>query len=138
MANNWGFRSFISHKELNDPEKGFLVNDTCIIEADVTTYRDASLGSHRVQKETSKEDPTKNASEQVMDSFFGDLQSVISAKKVPSWIEAKQALSNIDEALNMVTMGLNNPAKTSQLATAFDVLSSSAGCSRFESDQKAE
>ncbi|KAA8543126.1 hypothetical protein F0562_021379 [Nyssa sinensis] len=32
----WGFRKFISLAKLNDPKKGFLVDDTCIIEAQVT------------------------------------------------------------------------------------------------------
>ncbi|GFZ04606.1 hypothetical protein Acr_17g0001780 [Actinidia rufa] len=32
----WGAQKFISLPKLNDPRKGFLVDDTCIIEANVT------------------------------------------------------------------------------------------------------
>ncbi|KAF1002950.1 hypothetical protein AG4045_011463 [Apium graveolens] len=49
---DWGFTSFMSLSELYDPNKGFLVNDTCIIEADVaavyhmpTTENDMPSGS---------------------------------------------------------------------------------------------
>ncbi|KAL0927911.1 hypothetical protein M5K25_002134 [Dendrobium thyrsiflorum] len=31
----WGRKDFISHKDFNDPTLGFIVNDTCIIEAKV-------------------------------------------------------------------------------------------------------
>ncbi|KAJ0034150.1 hypothetical protein Pint_26450 [Pistacia integerrima] len=33
---NWGCRKFLSLHELKDPKQGFLVDDTCIIEAEVT------------------------------------------------------------------------------------------------------
>ncbi|KAI8556254.1 hypothetical protein RHMOL_Rhmol05G0238400 [Rhododendron molle] len=33
---DWGFTSFMPLKELNDPGQGFLLNDTIIVEADVT------------------------------------------------------------------------------------------------------
>ncbi|XVE52392.1 hypothetical protein DITRI_Ditri02bG0118600 [Diplodiscus trichospermus] len=34
-ASRWGFTSFMSFGQLYDPNGGFIVNDTCIIEADV-------------------------------------------------------------------------------------------------------
>lgn len=32
---NWGFKSFMTLSELHDPEKGFIVKDTCIIGAEI-------------------------------------------------------------------------------------------------------
>ncbi|XP_059292402.1 ubiquitin C-terminal hydrolase 13-like [Lycium ferocissimum] len=35
-GDNWGWPSFMPLCELNDPEKGFLVEDCCIVQADVS------------------------------------------------------------------------------------------------------
>ena len=94
------FPSFISHKELHDPKKGYLVDDTCIIEADVTIYGDDFVECGN--KETNED----------MDTFFGDLNSVIFPKKILSTEEeAKQALATIKGALNLAPADLNNPGK---------------------------
>ncbi|KAA8539052.1 hypothetical protein F0562_025744 [Nyssa sinensis] len=39
QENDWGFTSFMPLSELNDPGRGYLVNDTCIVEADVAVHR---------------------------------------------------------------------------------------------------
>ncbi|XVE68556.1 hypothetical protein DITRI_Ditri09bG0077400 [Diplodiscus trichospermus] len=49
---DWGFTSFMPLGELYDPSKGFLVNDTCIVEADVAVYKVADYWSHDSKKET--------------------------------------------------------------------------------------
>ncbi|KAG6527112.1 hypothetical protein ZIOFF_009205 [Zingiber officinale] len=36
---DWGFTSFMSLSELYDPSRGYLVNDTCVIEAEVTVRK---------------------------------------------------------------------------------------------------
>ena len=36
---DWGFTSFMPLGELYDPSRGYLVNDTCIVEADVAARR---------------------------------------------------------------------------------------------------
>ncbi|RWW41779.1 hypothetical protein BHE74_00052717, partial [Ensete ventricosum] len=36
---DWGFTSFMSLSELYDPSRGYLVNDTCVIEAEVVVRR---------------------------------------------------------------------------------------------------
>ncbi|RWW19439.1 hypothetical protein GW17_00016502 [Ensete ventricosum] len=42
---DWGFTSFMSLSELYDPSRGYLVNDTCVIEAEVVVRRvDAKKG----------------------------------------------------------------------------------------------
>lgn len=40
-ADGYGTSSFISHKELYDITKGYLVEDTCIIKTELTIYGDA-------------------------------------------------------------------------------------------------
>ncbi|XP_057990811.1 ubiquitin C-terminal hydrolase 12-like isoform X3 [Hevea brasiliensis] len=49
---DWGFTSFMPLGELYDPGRGYLVNDTCIIEADVTVRRVIDYWSHDSKKET--------------------------------------------------------------------------------------
>ncbi|XWS74671.1 hypothetical protein CRYUN_Cryun01aG0018000 [Craigia yunnanensis] len=49
---DWGFTSFMPLGELYDPSRGFLVNDTCIIEADVAVRKVADYWSHDSKKET--------------------------------------------------------------------------------------
>ncbi|XWS57102.1 hypothetical protein CRYUN_Cryun09bG0142700 [Craigia yunnanensis] len=49
---DWGFTSFMPLGELYDPCRGFLVNDTCIIEADVAVRKVADYWSHDSKKET--------------------------------------------------------------------------------------
>lgn len=36
---SWGVASLIPLSELNDPGKGYIINDTCIIEANVSVVR---------------------------------------------------------------------------------------------------
>ncbi|KAG8376856.1 hypothetical protein BUALT_Bualt09G0107400 [Buddleja alternifolia] len=36
---DWGFTSFMPLSELYDPSKGYLVNDTCVVEADVAVHK---------------------------------------------------------------------------------------------------
>ncbi|KAL8147468.1 ubiquitin C-terminal hydrolase 12-like isoform X1 [Apium graveolens] len=49
---DWGFTSFMSLSELYDPNKGFLVNDTCIIEADVAVRKVVDYWTYDSKKET--------------------------------------------------------------------------------------
>ncbi|KAG8387302.1 hypothetical protein BUALT_Bualt02G0007200 [Buddleja alternifolia] len=50
--NDWGFTSFMSLGELYDPSRGFLVNDTCVIEAEVAVYRAMDHWLYDSKKET--------------------------------------------------------------------------------------
>ncbi|KAL7228353.1 hypothetical protein ACSBR2_007135 [Camellia fascicularis] len=45
QESDWGFTSFMPLRELHDPSKGFLVNDTIVVEADITGQ------SHDLKKE---------------------------------------------------------------------------------------
>ncbi|KAJ9553775.1 hypothetical protein OSB04_017820 [Centaurea solstitialis] len=49
---DWGFTSFMPLSELYDPSRGYLLNDTCIVEADVTVRRVVDYWSHDSKKET--------------------------------------------------------------------------------------
>ncbi|KAK3000735.1 hypothetical protein RJ639_021934 [Escallonia herrerae] len=49
---DWGFTSFMPLSELYDPSRGYLVNDTCIVEADVAVRRVVDYWSHDSKKET--------------------------------------------------------------------------------------
>ncbi|KAL8538971.1 hypothetical protein ACS0TY_000829 [Phlomoides rotata] len=49
---DWGFTSFMPLSELYDPGRGYLVNDTCIIEADVAVRRVVDYWTHDSKKET--------------------------------------------------------------------------------------
>ncbi|KAH6802412.1 ubiquitin-specific protease 12 [Perilla frutescens var. frutescens] len=49
---DWGFTSFMPLSELYDPGRGYLVNDTCLVEADVAVRRVVDYWSHDSKKET--------------------------------------------------------------------------------------
>ncbi|XP_035546154.1 ubiquitin carboxyl-terminal hydrolase 13-like isoform X2 [Juglans regia] len=49
---DWGFTSFMPLGELYDPNRGYLLNDTCIVEADVAVRRVVDYWSHDSKKET--------------------------------------------------------------------------------------
>ncbi|XP_031094460.1 ubiquitin carboxyl-terminal hydrolase 12-like [Ipomoea triloba] len=49
---DWGFTSFMPLSELYDPSRGYLVNDTVIVEADVAVRRVVDYWSHDSKKET--------------------------------------------------------------------------------------
>ncbi|XP_038981966.1 ubiquitin carboxyl-terminal hydrolase 12-like isoform X4 [Phoenix dactylifera] len=49
---DWGFTSFMPLSELYDPSRGYLVNDTCIIEAEVAVRRVVDYWSYDSKKET--------------------------------------------------------------------------------------
>lgn len=50
--NDWGFTSFMALSDLYDPNKGYLVNDTCIIEADVAVRKVIDYWTYDSKKET--------------------------------------------------------------------------------------
>ncbi|KAK8671465.1 hypothetical protein V6N13_038061 [Hibiscus sabdariffa] len=59
---DWGFNSFLALGELYDPKRGYLVNDTCLVEAYISTDRTEDLISHKLIFETdSDKHKTKEA-----------------------------------------------------------------------------
>ncbi|XP_010312501.2 ubiquitin C-terminal hydrolase 12 isoform X3 [Solanum lycopersicum] len=49
---DWGFTSFMPLSELYDPSRGFIMDDTVIVEADVSVRKVADYWSHDSKKET--------------------------------------------------------------------------------------
>ncbi|KAJ3669934.1 hypothetical protein LUZ60_010258 [Juncus effusus] len=49
---DWGFTSFMPLSELYDPGRGYLVNDTCIVEAEVAVCKVVDYWSYDSKKET--------------------------------------------------------------------------------------
>ncbi|RWR85437.1 ubiquitin carboxyl-terminal hydrolase 12 isoform X1 [Cinnamomum micranthum f. kanehirae] len=49
---DWGFTSFMHLSELYDPSRGYLVNDTCVIEAEVAVRRVVDYWTYDSKKET--------------------------------------------------------------------------------------
>ncbi|KAL9318045.1 hypothetical protein ACSQ67_014562 [Phaseolus vulgaris] len=49
---DWGFTNFMPLAELYDPSRGYCVNDTCIVEADVAIRKVLDYWSHDSKKET--------------------------------------------------------------------------------------
>ncbi|KAI3783642.1 hypothetical protein L1987_42728 [Smallanthus sonchifolius] len=49
---DWGFTSFMPLGELYEPTRGYLLNDTCIVEADVAVRKVVDYWSHDSKKET--------------------------------------------------------------------------------------
>ncbi|KAI3461224.1 hypothetical protein Pfo_017887 [Paulownia fortunei] len=50
--NDWGFTSFMPLGELYDPSRGYLVNDTCVVDAEVAVYRAMDPWLYDSKKET--------------------------------------------------------------------------------------
>ncbi|KAK8671503.1 hypothetical protein V6N13_038097 [Hibiscus sabdariffa] len=58
----WGYHSFLALSELEDPERGYLLNDACLVEAYISTDRTDGLISHEFILETdSDKQKTKEA-----------------------------------------------------------------------------
>ncbi|GLT98313.1 hypothetical protein SLE2022_158220 [Rubroshorea leprosula] len=130
---DWGFSKFIPLEELHDLGKGYLVEDTCIIKANVTVFSDESHGSN---KEASA---TKSSTKEDIDAFFVDLDSEISSSNNPSSKRVVEiAVRVIRNALNMDPADLNDPGRISKIKTSFDVLSSFDDCSVLTAVQKEE
>ncbi|KAH6807531.1 ubiquitin-specific protease 12 [Perilla frutescens var. frutescens] len=49
---DWGFTSFMPLSELYDPNKGYLMNDTCVVEADVAVRKVIDYWAYDSKKET--------------------------------------------------------------------------------------
>lgn len=49
---DWGFTSFMPLSELYDPSRGYLANDTCVIEAEVAVRKVLDYWSYDSKKET--------------------------------------------------------------------------------------
>ncbi|KAH1045951.1 hypothetical protein J1N35_036735 [Gossypium stocksii] len=111
---SWGFPLFLSLTELHNPERGYLLNDVCLIEAYVVTYKtDATVPK-----------------EEDINTFFTSLESkFLSSNTNFSRKEVKDALADVEKALNMTPVIFSNSGKLSSLKHAFKILASFDGSS---------
>ncbi|KAK8662123.1 hypothetical protein V6N13_091711 [Hibiscus sabdariffa] len=138
---SWGYPSFLALNELEDPKRGYLINDACLVEAYISTDRTDGLISHELMLETdsdkheTKENQTtmkiesaiepEEPTDQDIDTFFSGLESkLLNSKIVVSQEEAKEALAKLDEAMNMTPVDFYNSGKFSPLKQAFKILAS--------------
>ncbi|KAK8662110.1 hypothetical protein V6N13_091698 [Hibiscus sabdariffa] len=147
---DWGFPSFLPHSKLHDPERGYLVNDACLVEAYVSTDETQGLISHefildndsdehktkgddgvkaaidnqttmKIEAAIEPEDPTNKD----MDTFFSSLESeLLSSKIIVSREEAEEAVTKLEDAMNMTPVDFYNSSKFSTLKQPFKILAS--------------
>ncbi|KAG5549828.1 hypothetical protein RHGRI_014965 [Rhododendron griersonianum] len=77
-GSNWGFSSLLPLRELNAPEKGFLVNDTVVLEAVVTIPN-----SHDSRKETGFEPNNRKRKKETGDNGSGNVEADIAGTSSP-------------------------------------------------------
>ncbi|KAK8671491.1 hypothetical protein V6N13_038086 [Hibiscus sabdariffa] len=153
MDSSWGYPSFLALSELEDPERGYRVNDACLVEAYISTDMTDGLTSHELMLETDLDKhETKEAdgvtvkaatdnqttmktqqaiepeepTEEAMNTFFSSLDSeLLSSKIVVSQEKTKEALPKlIGEALDMTPVNFYYSGKFSPLQQAFKILTS--------------
>ncbi|KAK2418618.1 MATH domain and coiled-coil domain-containing protein [Trifolium repens] len=84
--NNWGFHSFMSLAELHDPNKGFIVNDACIVGAEVLV---CNVKHENQVNQEAKLIVSPTSIEKIMDfSSVGQLEEIYSHNN-PSLIESQ-------------------------------------------------
>ncbi|KAK8662121.1 hypothetical protein V6N13_091709 [Hibiscus sabdariffa] len=145
-----GFDSFLALSELQDPKRGYLLNDACLVEAYISSDKTQRLISHQLivdwdkhktkevhgvtvkaaidNQTTTKAKPAiepEEPTDEDVNTFFSGLESkLLSSKIVVSQEEAKEALSKLDEAMNMTPVDFYNSVKFSSLKQAFKILAS--------------
>ncbi|XP_024017457.1 uncharacterized protein LOC112090423 isoform X2 [Morus notabilis] len=99
---DWGFTSFMPLGELYDPGRGYLVNDTCIVEADVAVRRvvdywshDSNILSVEAQEEQSKDSKPTDSQDEIPD-VHGSEHPLISVN-VPLPLEQSKPSAKIKE-----------------------------------------
>ncbi|KAK8671471.1 hypothetical protein V6N13_038067 [Hibiscus sabdariffa] len=147
---DWGFASFLPHSVLHDPERGYLVNDACLVEAYVSTGETQGLISHEFilendsdKHETKGDDGVKAAidnqttmkteaaiepedpTDEDMNTFFSSLESeLLSSKIIVSREEAEEAVAKLEDVMNMTPVDFYNSSRFSTLKQPFKILAS--------------
>ncbi|KAK8494331.1 hypothetical protein V6N12_042670 [Hibiscus sabdariffa] len=124
-----GEAAFLPLGELHDPERGYLVNDVCLVEAYVSTDHTEGIISYELILDTDSDKheafEPEEPSEEDIKTFFSSLESELSSSdSVFSKEEAKEALAKLDEAMNMTPVDFYNSGKFSPLKQAFKILAS--------------
>ncbi|KAK4382144.1 Ubiquitin carboxyl-terminal hydrolase 12, partial [Sesamum angolense] len=80
---DWGFTSFMPLSELYDPNKGYLVNDTCVVEADVAVRKVIDYWTYDSKKETGYVGLKNQGATCYMNSLLQTLYHIPYFRKVP-------------------------------------------------------
>lgn len=82
---DWGFTSFMPLSELYDPGRGYLVNDTCIIEAQVAVRKVVDYWLYDSKKETGYVGLKNQGATCYMNSLLQTLYHIPYFRKVSSY-----------------------------------------------------
>ncbi|KAK8276903.1 hypothetical protein V6Z11_D10G230700 [Gossypium hirsutum] len=133
--------------EFQNPERGYLVNDVCLLEAYVSTDRTEGLISHEFMIKTDSDrhktdeadSPTHPSEQSVLSqalepadpteedmiTFFTSLESELSNSNIVfSQEEAKKALATLEEALDRTPAHFYGSREFTSLELAFKILAS--------------
>ncbi|TYG51292.1 hypothetical protein ES288_D10G246400v1 [Gossypium darwinii] len=134
-------------RESQNPKRGYLVNDVCLLEAYVSTDRTEGLISHEFMIKTDSDrhktdeadSPTHPSEQSVLSqafepadpteedmiTFFTSLESELSNSNIVfSQEEAKKALATLEEALDRTPAHFYGSREFSSLKQAFKILAS--------------
>ncbi|XVE68553.1 hypothetical protein DITRI_Ditri09bG0077100 [Diplodiscus trichospermus] len=126
---DWGFTSFIPLRDLHDPFKGYLRDDTCLIEADVLVRR---------RNDSVRDSGCEELSQKDIDTFFENLESEIETTETVYSQKVKEALAKVEEALDIAPAFFQDSGRIPSIQKAFKVLSYCNCSSAFTLNQKAE
>lgn len=82
---DWGFTSFMPLSELYDPSRGYLVNDTCVVEAEVAVRRVVDYWTYDSKKETGYVGLKNQGATCYMNSLLQTLYHIPYFRKVHIW-----------------------------------------------------
>ncbi|PPD82799.1 hypothetical protein GOBAR_DD20259 [Gossypium barbadense] len=139
--------SLLALRESQNPKRGYLVNDVCLLEAYVSTDRTEGLISHEFMIKTDSDrhktdeadSPTHPSEQSVLSqafepadpteedmiTFFTSLESELSNSNIVfSQEEAKKALATLEEALDRTPAHFYGSREFSSLKQAFKILAS--------------
>ncbi|MBA0665110.1 hypothetical protein Goklo_005020 [Gossypium klotzschianum] len=139
--------SLLALREFQNPKRGYLVNDVCLLEAYVSTDRTEGLISHEFMIETDSDrhktdeadSPTHPSEQSVLSqafepadpteedmiTFFTSLESELSNSNIVfSQEEAKKALATLEEALDRNPTRFYGSREFTSLELAFKILAS--------------
>lgn len=91
---DWGFTSFMPLSELYDPSRGYLLNDTCIVEADVAVRKVVDYWSHDSKKERSFVGLKNQGATGYMNSLLQTLYHISYFRKVRTYTHSSMLTDN--------------------------------------------
>lgn len=93
---DWGFTTFMFLTELEDTSRGYLVNDTCIIEAEVIVHKELDNYSYDSKKETGLVGLKNQGATCYMNSLLQTLYHIPYFRKVSNLFWNHQCMSWLD------------------------------------------